>query len=52
LGPSVHVVPCRDDASHEPPSFVAGHLRALGIERLLELDDGYAYLLAPERVAK
>jgi hypothetical protein len=50
LGDTVTFVEVPADAMHDVPAFVAGHLRALAIERLVTLDEGFAYLVSPSRL--
>lgn len=50
LGATVKIVELPSDAVRPLPPFVADHLRALAIDRIVALDDGFAYLVAPERL--
>lgn len=50
LGASVKIVELPSDAVRPLPAFVADHLRSLAIDRIVVLDDGFAYLVSPERL--
>jgi hypothetical protein len=52
LGQSVRFVEVQPGDLHALPSFVAERLRALAIDRLVALEHGFAYVLAPKRLER
>jgi hypothetical protein len=52
LGASIRIVELPRAALCPLPELVADHLRALAIDGLVALDDGFAYLVCPERLPR
>jgi hypothetical protein len=52
LGAIVKIVELPSDAVRPVPAFVAEHLRLLAIDRIVALDDGFAYLVSPQRLPR